>query len=422
MRDWGDGLPQELLECIAGRLTSAGDAAAFRLINRSWKAALPFSRFAPVQMLPFDPNSPEVAVTFSRPTHDGVGETFTRNLPAVRGKVVCGSSCGWVALMDEAGSLTLLNPFTGATAELPPANATVAANSRRRARASVVDGRSRWVLETSPDGLQLGQEEEQQPVVTLGEMRHVFFREIVLSSPPDSGGVCVAMAVLAASRAVMYCRVGPGGAWTRLNSRLPGCVSTAVHCRGNKFLALGYNGEVSICECDTDGDMAAAGAAYMGGTIVPPRLFCRRGYLMVDGELHLVGTSRRRFQNAATTYRTHVYKCNVLGRTPAWTRVKKLEWTSQKKGKPRKDKKFDQMTLLVSNRFTTGCSGPTLSGLASNSVYFCEPMYATPEDPHHRIEIGHVDNGTSEYQQRIQQGSEQSLCWIQPSIWTQRYV
>jgi hypothetical protein len=68
-------------------------------------------------MLPFHPNG--TTVSFYRPTD---GETIQRNLPALRGKVVCGSSCGWLALVDEAANMTLLNPFTGATADLPPAN------------------------------------------------------------------------------------------------------------------------------------------------------------------------------------------------------------------------------------------------------------------------------------------------------------
>ena len=57
---------------------------------------------------------------------------MSKTLPDVRSKVVCGSSCGWLALMDEAASVTLLNPFTGAHAprvELLPAGEHVAAAS-----------------------------------------------------------------------------------------------------------------------------------------------------------------------------------------------------------------------------------------------------------------------------------------------------
>ena len=54
---------------------------------------------------------------------------MSKTLPDVRGKVACGYSCGWLALMDEAASVTLLNPFAGARAprvELPPAGEHVA--------------------------------------------------------------------------------------------------------------------------------------------------------------------------------------------------------------------------------------------------------------------------------------------------------
>jgi hypothetical protein len=65
-------------------------------------------------MMPFHPDG--TAVSFYRPTD---GETIQRNLPVLRSKVVCGSSRGWLALVDEAANVTLLNPFTGATSRPP---------------------------------------------------------------------------------------------------------------------------------------------------------------------------------------------------------------------------------------------------------------------------------------------------------------
>jgi hypothetical protein len=49
----------------------------------------------------------------------GWESTFTRNLPCLRG--IHGSSDRWLALIDEAPSVTLLNPLTSATVKLPPA-------------------------------------------------------------------------------------------------------------------------------------------------------------------------------------------------------------------------------------------------------------------------------------------------------------
>ena len=63
-------------------------------------------------LLPFDPDSDRVGF-YCVPE-----KVLSKTLPDVRGKVACSSSCGWLALMDEAASVTLLNPFAGARA--PP--------------------------------------------------------------------------------------------------------------------------------------------------------------------------------------------------------------------------------------------------------------------------------------------------------------
>jgi hypothetical protein len=118
--DWST-LPEELLECIGNMLQSRREAVKFRSICPTWRAALPFAKYiAPVLMLPFGPESLDGAVTFYT-VADGGATTFTRNLPLLRGKKLCGSSRGWLALVDEAASVTLLNPLTGTTIELPPA-------------------------------------------------------------------------------------------------------------------------------------------------------------------------------------------------------------------------------------------------------------------------------------------------------------
>ena len=90
---------------------SGHDAASFRSACSPWHAAVPFMTFRSLLLLLFNPDS------------DCVGfycilekKVLSKTLPNVRSKVVCGSSCGWLALMDEAASVTLLNPFAGARA------------------------------------------------------------------------------------------------------------------------------------------------------------------------------------------------------------------------------------------------------------------------------------------------------------------
>ena len=100
--------------------------ASFQSACSPWRTAAPFATFGPLLLLPFNPDSDRVGF------YCVSEKVLSKTLPDVRGKVACGSSCGWLVLMDEAASVTLLNPFAGARAprvELPPAGEHVAAAS-----------------------------------------------------------------------------------------------------------------------------------------------------------------------------------------------------------------------------------------------------------------------------------------------------
>ena len=177
-RDWSTSLPLELWKSIGERLPSSRDAASFRSMCKIGCTSLPFSKFAPVIMLPFDPESLDGAVAFYSPTD---GKAFPKEIPALHGKVVCGSSHGWMALVDEAACLTLLNPFTGATVALPPADGRFALDFKIPAR--MVDGR--WLYKDN----------NELEEVELSEMRAMFFCKVVLSSPTNSVH-CTVMALM----------------------------------------------------------------------------------------------------------------------------------------------------------------------------------------------------------------------------------
>ena len=125
--DRRSGLPEDLLESNGQRLTSGNDVASFRSACSPWRAAIPFATFGPLLLLPFDLDSNRIGFYCVLEK-----KVLSKTLPDVRGKVACGSSCGWLALMDETTFVTLLNPFAGARAprvELPPAGEHVAAAS-----------------------------------------------------------------------------------------------------------------------------------------------------------------------------------------------------------------------------------------------------------------------------------------------------
>jgi hypothetical protein len=120
-------------------------------------------------------------------------------------------------------------------------------------------------------------------------MRDMFFCEVVLSSPADSGG-CIAMTRLSESCEVAFYRVGVDASWRPLDTGLIHDISCIVHCR-NRFLAINYLGQVSICNVT-----GAAPTARPVQSLDLPKQVSPISYLQVNGELHQLGTSRARWE------------------------------------------------------------------------------------------------------------------------------
>ncbi|KAJ4746592.1 F-box family protein [Rhynchospora pubera] len=119
--DWSL-LPPELLEIIAGKVTSLADYIRFRAVCHPWRfASSPLPRHLPVQlpwlMLPYKLDGYD---DYNRLFYDlSSSKIYRLHLPEIRGAKVCGSSHGWLIL--HKGMVTsLFNPITRATISLPP--------------------------------------------------------------------------------------------------------------------------------------------------------------------------------------------------------------------------------------------------------------------------------------------------------------
>jgi hypothetical protein len=353
-----------------------------------WHAAVPFKSFAPLLLLPFGPESD--SVTFYSVSEE---EVISVSVPDVRGMVPCGASPGWLAVMDEAAAVTLVNPFTGARVELPPAEEHVAAASSVT-RVSKVAGR--WVL-LPDDG-----NAEAASVIELKRMREVFIHEIVLSAPPYAGSECVAMAVLANSTTVAFCRVGVDSVWTLLDTKLECSVDCIVHCQ-EKIFAIDINGDVSMCNC-----IAGAGAHPTATPLLsllePPDSVCNCSYLVSNGELHMVGdTVIASLETKTITYKTVVYKIDfLLDQTLVWSRVNDV----------------GDLTLMVSKQFNESFSGARVSNYERNSVYFSEPMFHCPANSPICYQIINIATDASKVVSVPGQMEPlDALCWFRPNIW-----
>ncbi|XP_020198653.1 uncharacterized protein [Aegilops tauschii subsp. strangulata] len=338
--DWST-LPEELLECIGKMLPSRRHALQFRSICTAWRAVLPFARYiGPLLMLPYNRDSPDCPVTFYT-VADGGETRFTRNLPSLRGNAMLGSSRGWLALVDdEAASLTLLNPLTDTTVELPPADEHVVVASF--SQATMLDGIQTVILLADGDVIKL--DELKKSTMFCQKKMSSVFSQIVLSSSSPGSGDCVAMAALHGSSTVAFCRVGVDAAWSLLDTDLD-CVTLLVHLHGSRFLAIDdeCSGMFNIC------DVAGAAATATSVPLSPAPIY-RRHYMEVNGELFVVGTM---FQGS--TYLWQVYKSNVFAATPSWTRVENA----------------GDLTLFLSSNFTpAGYGGAvSVSGFKRNSAY-----------------------------------------------------
>ena len=164
--------------------------------------------------------------------------------------------------------------------ELPSASEHVAAASSSE-HVSRVHGR--WVLHPTN---RYGDADVVGRAIKLEDMTDVFFREIMLSAPPDAADrEWVAMAMLGCCTEVAFCRVGVNSAWTLLDTKLEFSVGSIVHCQ-DKFLVIDCTGEISVCSSNVVG---ATPTATLLPSLSPPTGLYHRSYLESNDELHIVG-------------------------------------------------------------------------------------------------------------------------------------
>ncbi|WOL00260.1 F-box protein SKIP23-like [Canna indica] len=230
-RQWSS-LPSELLEMVAQKLLCSFDYVSFRSVCTTWRSATPLIKFAPLMMFPLDATAG--TIKFFSPSDD---LPFQLAKDYLRDKVLCGLTEGMLVLMDKRARMSLFNPFTGEQISLPPGNAQLALASSG-STVMMVNG-EHWV--------DLGR---NRLLITLGEpigladMRSFFIKEVVLSPSVDFGGQRYAMATLAASNKVAFCRLG-GSRWRLLDTGLSTSVWSVTYCNG-RFYAVDFEGDVAF--------------------------------------------------------------------------------------------------------------------------------------------------------------------------------
>ncbi|XP_010266939.1 PREDICTED: F-box protein SKIP23-like [Nelumbo nucifera] len=230
--DWSQ-LPPDMIVMMSRKLTVYIDYLRFRAVCVNWRSAvskrpdhLPCQ--LPWLMLPNTRNNDTCRGFFSL-SDDKI---HWLELPeASRRRRCCGSSQGWLVVVEESPVIRLLNPLTRAQIQLPP-------------------------LTTFPNVLgfdvyRIGKEYTLQTSSgdcysrNLKEMRDSFLKKVILSSSPASSSEYVALAILNETGELAFCRHGDEG-WTFIEDAQP-CYEDVI-CYKGLFYAVDRRGKVVICD------------------------------------------------------------------------------------------------------------------------------------------------------------------------------
>ncbi|XP_059646115.1 putative F-box protein At3g25750 [Cornus florida] len=123
--DWA-WLPKDLLAMILDKLVSLSDYVRFGVVCKEWQYVVMENkveflqkkggRQVPFLMVPTEDNTEERRSLYSI-THNKLYD-FQLRVPYT--KRLSGSSHGWLFTVEESFALTLINPFSGDTIQLPP--------------------------------------------------------------------------------------------------------------------------------------------------------------------------------------------------------------------------------------------------------------------------------------------------------------
>ncbi|XP_059460504.1 F-box protein SKIP23-like [Corylus avellana] len=231
--DWTQ-LPRELLESISGKLTIYADYLRFRAVCDSWRSSvLNTPRNLPPQ-LPWL-MLPQVQ---SNPSHRAFFDLSTRKLHNLElleatshSKRCCGSSHGWLIVLDDSPAVLLLNPLTPSRLHLPPLSAfpnVVSFNYSEVGKEYALRGVSGEIYRRS-----------------LREMRNSFIKKVVLSSAPLKNKNFIALAILNHSNILVYCKNGDQS-WSFIHVARFFCEDVIYY--NDLFYAVDKNGAIAVCD------------------------------------------------------------------------------------------------------------------------------------------------------------------------------
>ncbi|KAL4298225.1 hypothetical protein GQ457_12G030540 [Hibiscus cannabinus] len=332
--DWTK-LPPELLESISEYLKLYTDYLSFRAVCRCWRSSTPKTPFHLPPQLPWLMLPPSQSHQPLRAFYD-LSANKLRFLPVPESsnpdKRHCGSSHGWLVILDESPSILLLNPLSRAKLHLPPLSSFPNVHSFNYSRI----GKEYSLISPSGDPY----------TRNLRQMRDSFIKKIVLSDNPSKELRFVAVAILNQTGELAYCRNGEDS-WRFI----PGAQSYSedvIYCKG-LFYAVDKQGGIVICDVNHDSPRVSFVRMWtqVGGDLQ---------YLINSGDELLLVTRHLDLEfsfeadQSYLVYRTKRFDvARLVWSEPHWERVKSLH-----------DKMVfigENSSLSLSARNFTGCRG-----------------------------------------------------------------
>lgn len=232
--DWSE-LPPELLETIANKLINLRDYLRFRGVCSNWRSSTPATpRDLPCQL-------PWLMLPKNRSNRCGFIDFLDNklhflNLPeASNSRRRCGSSHGWLIIVDESPSIFIINPLTRVTFNLPPVSKFP----------NIVDF----------DFYRVGREftlrsfDGELYARNLKEMRDSFIRKAVISSSPSRDPNFITLVILNETGDLAYCKNGEN-AWKFIDDARF-YAEDVIYYEG-LFYAVHKSGEIAVCDVSGD--------------------------------------------------------------------------------------------------------------------------------------------------------------------------
>ncbi|KAI3783296.1 hypothetical protein L1987_42373 [Smallanthus sonchifolius] len=237
--NWSD-LPPELHETIAKKLKIHKDYIHFRSVCLSWRNSTPqIPKHLPSQlpwlMLPRGTNQdPQSNLRSFLSISDN--KIHRINLPEDSDNHRrCGSSHGWLVILDQTPKISIVNPITQSKQYLPPLSSfpnvtNFAPNETGR----------EYTIKTSDDDVY---------TCSSKEMRDSFIKKVIFSSSPSNENVdYYALAVLNQTGDLAYCKKGDQS-WKFIDDANSYCEDVVYY--KDCFYAVSKHG--TIAKCDVSG-------------------------------------------------------------------------------------------------------------------------------------------------------------------------